>query len=189
VLGDAGIAQLSPAPLLRLVPVPPWTIFLCPGAHRPEDLWRWASAFRSVSLASRALLGQRVDEKLLEPYRLPLPQAGWDRLTSCPCGTCVERLRALVGLDRPDVGSWAAAVDHSPKKFREWAREHQRALPKEVAWRYIEAVASIEKAAGWSREAVAASLGYSSADSLRRARALRARRERPGAAGGAGSRV
>ena len=189
MLGDAGIAELSPAPLLRLLPAPPWWILLCPGAVRPEDLWRWATASRSVSLTSRALLGQRVEEKLLEPDRLPLGQNGWDRLTRCPCGTCGERLRALEGLDRAEVGPWAASVDCPPRKFREWAQSHQGALPVVVAWRYIEAVASLEKAEGRSLEAVAASLGYSSAESFRRARTRRGRGRRPRSAEGGGNEV
>lgn len=170
VLGRRAIHGLTPEAVRRAVrgrrvqvvfsPEPPFD-----GHVEVLALWfglHFIEFIDDVHLAARLrLLGARGPRVHLEP-------AAWLGATP-PTEDAARLTRALISLDSPRVGKWAATLGMSASTLSRSVRQQLGAPPSHVCARYLLAAYAAERTAGASSAEAADALGFADVSTLLRA--------------------
>jgi hypothetical protein len=164
LLGDAALASLDPRTVARTFPGPAWRVLASPAGFREEDLrWRVQG---SIEFHDRNHLPEALRRAVRCPPRETPPRVevlGRDLARGSALEESYGVLESSVSLS---VEGWARAWGRSRHELDDLWAEGFGLPPREVLWRFRDALVRRERARGTALRGIAVQADYADAPTL-----------------------
>ena len=164
LLGDPALAALDPRFVARSFLGPAWRVLACPASFREEDLrWRIPG---SIELRDRRRLPDALGRAVRAPPREPPGRLEVLGRTLPRGSALLESYEALETSPSLSVQGWARACGWERHSLGDlWVREFGFP-PREVVWRFRDAIVRRERERGKALRGIAAQADYADVPTL-----------------------